>query len=61
MVLIIMVCEHQFKYYVDNEWTHDKNKPAVDNDLGSNNNVITIKQDDLVIIEEITTNMAQDE
>lgn len=40
------VGEHQFKYYVDNEWTHDKTIPAVDNDCGSKNNVITIQQDD---------------
>lgn len=40
------VGEHQFKYYVDNEWTHDKTLPAVENDCGSKNNVITIQQDD---------------
>ena len=40
------VGEHQFKYYVDNEWTHDKTMPAVDNSCGSKNNVITIQQDD---------------
>ena len=62
LVLVdLLVGEHQFKYYVDNEWTHDKTKPAVDNDCDSKNNVITIQQDDFVIIEEITTNMDQDE
>jgi len=40
------VGEHQFKYYVDNEWTHDKTIPSVDNTCGSKNNVITIQQDD---------------
>ena len=28
----LLVGEHQFKYYVDNEWTHDRTIPAVDND-----------------------------
>jgi len=40
------VGEHQFKYFVDNEWTHDKTLPAVDNECGTKNNVITIQQDD---------------
>jgi len=40
------VGDHQYKYYVDNEWTHDKTLPTVDNDVGTQNNVITIRQDD---------------
>ena len=40
------VGEHQFKYFVDNEWTNDKNLPTVDNDQGSRNNVISIQQED---------------
>ena len=38
--------DHQFKYYVDNEWANDKNLPTVDNDCGSKNNVISIQQED---------------
>ena len=38
--------DHQFKYYVDNEWTSDKNLPTVDNDCGSKNNIISIQQED---------------
>ena len=38
--------DHQFKYYVDNEWTNDKNLPTVDNDSGLKNNVISIQQED---------------
>lgn len=40
------VGEHQFKYYVDEAWTHDKTLPMVSNELGSQNNVITIQQED---------------
>ena len=38
--------DHQFKYYVDNEWTSDKNLPTVDNECGSKNNIISIQQED---------------
>ena len=40
------VGEHQFKYFVDNEWANDKNLPTVDNQHGSRNNVISIQQED---------------
>jgi len=40
------VGDHQFKYFVDNEWTNDKNLPTVDNQHGSKNNVISIQQED---------------
>jgi len=40
------VGEHQFKYYVDNEWKLDKGIPSIDNEVGSENNVISIQQDD---------------
>ena len=40
------VGEHQFKYFVDNEWTHDKQVPTAVSECGTTNNVITIQQDD---------------
>jgi len=40
------VGEHQFKYFIDDEWALDKTIPTIDNDVGSENNVITIQQDD---------------
>lgn len=40
------VGEHQFKYFVDDEWTHDTGLPTVSNEVGSQNNVITIQQED---------------
>ena len=40
------VGDHQFKYFVDNEWTNDKNLPTVDNQHGTKNNVISIQQED---------------
>lgn len=40
------VGEHQYKFFVDETWTHDSNLPTVRNELGSKNNVIKIQQDD---------------
>jgi len=40
------VGEHQFKYFVDQQWTHDQGLPTTSNEVGSQNNVITIQQAD---------------
>jgi len=40
------VGEHQYKFVVDEEWTHDSNLPTCKNDIGSKNNVIHIHKDD---------------
>jgi len=40
------VGQHQYKYYVDEEWTHDKTVPTIDNEVGSQNNVISIQLED---------------
>jgi 5'-AMP-activated protein kinase regulatory beta subunit len=38
--------KHQYKFLVDDEWTHDPNNPSLSNEMGSKNNYITIQQDD---------------
>lgn len=38
--------EYQYKFIVDGEWVHDPEEVAVDNDLGSKNNVIKVTQKD---------------
>jgi len=40
------VGEHQFKYFVDQQWRHDQGLPTTTNEVGSHNNVITIQQAD---------------
>jgi len=40
------VGEHQYKFFVDDTWTHDSNLPTVKNEMGTKNNVIKIQQDD---------------
>jgi len=40
------VGEHQFKYFVDQQWTHDQALPTAANEVGGHNNVITIQQAD---------------
>ncbi|XP_062340293.1 5'-AMP-activated protein kinase subunit beta-1a isoform X2 [Osmerus eperlanus] len=34
--------EHQYKFYVDGQWTHDPAEPVVTNQLGTVNNIIQI-------------------
>ena len=41
------VGKHQFKYIVDDVWTHDTGLPPVSNKVGSQDNVIPIQQDAL--------------
>jgi 5'-AMP-activated protein kinase regulatory beta subunit len=45
---VVEVCEgtHQYKYFVDGRWICHPNEPKVDNGMGSQNNVITIKGED---------------
>ena len=33
----------QYKFVVDEEWTHDSNLPTCKNDIGSKNNVIDVR------------------
>ena len=34
--------EHQYKFFVDDEWTHDTNSPVIVNEMGSKNNCISV-------------------
>ena len=44
------VGKHQFKYFVDNKWTHGTRMPTVNNEVGSQNNLINIQQEDFEAI-----------
>lgn len=52
-VVILDVPEgnHQYKFMVDGQWVHDQNEPTVDNDLGTKNNLINVKQSDFEVFE----------
>lgn len=43
--------DHQYKFMVDGQWVHDQNEPTVDNDMGTKNNLINVKQSDFEVFE----------
>ncbi|KAF5897681.1 5'-AMP-activated protein kinase subunit beta-1-like, partial [Clarias magur] len=43
--------EHQYKFYVDGQWTHDPSEPAVANHMGSINNIIQVKKTDFEVFD----------
>lgn len=42
---------HQYKFMVDGQWVHDLKEPTVDNDMGTKNNLINVKQSDFEVFE----------
>lgn len=43
--------EHQFKFYVDGEWKHDPKLKNVENDVGSKNNMVSVRRSDFEVFE----------
>uniref|UniRef100_A0A8C4T4N1 5'-AMP-activated protein kinase subunit beta-1 n=1 Tax=Erpetoichthys calabaricus TaxID=27687 RepID=A0A8C4T4N1_ERPCA len=43
--------EHQYKFYVDGQWTHDPSEPFTTNHLGTVNNVIQVKKTDFEVFD----------
>ncbi|KAG7266324.1 hypothetical protein CRUP_038475, partial [Coryphaenoides rupestris] len=43
--------EHQYKFYVDGQWTHDPTEPVVTNQLGTVNNLIQVKNTDFEVFD----------
>lgn len=43
--------EHQFKFYVDGEWRHDPKLKNLDNDIGTKNNMISVRQSDFEVFQ----------
>ncbi|XP_015280801.1 PREDICTED: 5'-AMP-activated protein kinase subunit beta-1 [Gekko japonicus] len=43
--------EHQYKFYVDGQWTHDPSEPVVTSQLGTLNNVIQVKKTDFEVFD----------
>ncbi|XP_077593824.1 5'-AMP-activated protein kinase subunit beta-1a [Stigmatopora nigra] len=43
--------EHQYKFYVDGQWTHDPAEPVVTSQLGTVNNVIQVKTTDFEVFD----------
>ncbi|XP_071322374.1 5'-AMP-activated protein kinase subunit beta-1a [Trachinotus anak] len=43
--------EHQYKFYVDGQWTHDPAEPVVTSQLGTVNNIIQVKKTDFEVFD----------
>lgn len=43
--------EHQFKFYVDGEWRHDPKLKNVENEVGSKNNMVSVRQSDFEVFQ----------
>jgi 5'-AMP-activated protein kinase, regulatory beta subunit len=43
--------EHQFKFYVDGEWKHDPKLKNVENDIGTKNNMVSVRQSDFEVFQ----------
>lgn len=51
LILEIPEGDHQYKFKVDGQWQHNPGEPTVDNDVGSKNNVISVKKSDFLVFE----------
>nr|XP_040053901.1 5'-AMP-activated protein kinase subunit beta-1a [Gasterosteus aculeatus aculeatus] len=43
--------EHQYKFYVDGQWTHDPAEPVVTSQLGTVNNIIQVRKTDFEVFD----------
>uniref|UniRef100_A0A8D1BGG1 5'-AMP-activated protein kinase subunit beta-1 n=1 Tax=Sus scrofa TaxID=9823 RepID=A0A8D1BGG1_PIG len=43
--------EHQYKFLVDGQWTHDPSEPVVTSQLGTVNNIIQVKKTDFEVFD----------
>ncbi|XP_014671822.1 PREDICTED: 5'-AMP-activated protein kinase subunit beta-1-like [Priapulus caudatus] len=52
--------EHQYKFCVDGDWKHDPKQPVVNNNLGSVNNVVSVKKTDFEVFEALAVDSSKD-
>ncbi|TRY83088.1 hypothetical protein DNTS_000660 [Danionella cerebrum] len=43
--------EHQYKFFVDGQWTHDPTEPVVTSQLGTVNNIIQVRKTDFEVFD----------
>lgn len=43
--------EHQFKFYVDGEWKHDPKLKNIENEVGSKNNMVSVRRSDFEVFQ----------
>ncbi|CAK9301490.1 unnamed protein product, partial [Gordionus sp. m RMFG-2023] len=49
---------HQYKFYVDSKWLHDDKQSTINNDLGTQNNVIEVKKTDFEVFDALAVDIA---
>lgn len=50
---------HEYKFMVDGKWVVDDNQPKTSNEMGSENNVITIDEEDFEVFDALDKDLAQ--
>lgn len=50
--------EHEYKFLVDGQWMHDPTEPVVENNLGTKNNIITVKKSDFEVFDALDIDQA---
>jgi len=43
--------EHQYKFYIDGQWKLNPSEPTTDSDIGSKNNIISVKKTDFEVFD----------
>lgn len=51
LILDVPEGDHQYKFQVDGQWIHASNQPAVDNDMGTKNNLVSVNKSDFEVFE----------
>ncbi|KFM77600.1 5'-AMP-activated protein kinase subunit beta-2, partial [Stegodyphus mimosarum] len=51
LILDVPEGDHQYKFQVDGQWIHAPGQPTVDNDLGTKNNLVSVKKSDFEVFE----------
>ncbi|KJH48065.1 5'-AMP-activated protein kinase, beta subunit, complex-interacting region [Dictyocaulus viviparus] len=49
---------HEYKFMVDNKWVVDNNQPKTNNNLGGENNVMSIDEDDFEVFDALDKDLA---
>ncbi|VDL20219.1 unnamed protein product [Hymenolepis diminuta] len=59
--VVIVDCppgRHEYKFFIDGAWYHDPTKPMVDNEYGTRNNVVEVKESDFNFLNALEQDIA---
>ncbi|ESO83572.1 hypothetical protein LOTGIDRAFT_133271, partial [Lottia gigantea] len=52
--------EHEYKFYIDGNWVKDPNEPTKSNNIGSENNVVKVRNTDFEVFEALAIDSRTD-